>query len=596
MQLVPIPQKLISFKGTFELLDPITISSDFEISPQLKSSLETFPSIRIELTERKSTSIRLTKPTVTSTEESYSLLIGCNGVEIQAGTDSGFYRGLTTFSQIILIKGRLLPYLQIEDEPDLPVRGYMLDISRCKVPTQESLYRLVETLALLKYNQLQLYTEHTFAYQNHQTVWENASPLTAEEIQALDTYCHERFIELVPNQNSFGHMDRWLRHDAYKHLAECPEGYQHPISGPLPWGGTLKPNQASLDFVSELFDELLPNFRSNLFNIGGDEPWELGQGWSRDAVKAKGKRRVYLDHLLSLHKLVAARNRTMQFWGDIILEEPELAQELPKDAIGVIWGYEADHPFEEQCAAFAASRNPFYVSPGTSAWNTIGGRQNNAVSNIKEATKQAIRYGAKGMLLTDWGDFGHHHFPPMSYPAIVWGATLSWNRNSESTFHYIQAVNTAFFSNRSTDLAKAIFTLSDLANTFTYQPINRTLLNDLLFTSGDKLQEHLSKTNQKELEKCRIGLVELRDQLKQAEANSGNARFAKDELILTCQLLCFAVDKGIHHFNGESYIQNNLDTELKSLIKAYREQWLQRNRSGGLDESAAYLEKSLGNP
>src|SRR5690606_22164011 len=127
---------------------------------------------------------------------------------------------------------------------------------------------------------------------------------------------------LVPNQNSFGHMERWLRHEPYKHLAECPNGFEHPYSGWKTHGSTLKPDDEALDFVDTLHDELLPNFRSRAFNVGGDEPWELGQGWSEPRIKERGKHRVYLDFLLKLHKRVSARGRRMQFWGDIVLEEP----------------------------------------------------------------------------------------------------------------------------------------------------------------------------------------------------------------------------------------------------------------------------------
>jgi len=469
----------------------------------------------------------------------------------------------------------------------------MLDISRCKVPTMDTLFQLVDTLASLKFNQLQLYTEHTFAYCNHKTVWESSSPLTAEEIQELDTYCHDRFVDLVPNQNSFGHMDRWLRHDAYQHLAECPDGYMHPISGPLPWGGTLKPNQASLDFVAELYDELLPHFRSNLFNIGGDEPWELGQGWSREEVAAKGKHRVYLNHLLKIHELVASRGKTMQFWGDIILESPELARELPQDIIGLIWGYEVGHPFVEQCRSFRESGIPFYVAPGTSAWNTIGGRQANAAANIKEATKRAIRHGARGMLLTDWGDFGHHHFPPISYPAMVWASTLSWNQKTDSNFDPIQAVNTIFFANQSPELAESIESLSDLANAFSYQPENRTLLNDLLFTKGEKFLKNLRQTSQEELATCRSGLNDLLDTLTSIKTTTDNAAFAKQELILAAKMLRFATEKSLAALGENSAQQEALPSTLASLIQEYRSLWLQRNRPGGLDESVAYLEKSL---
>ena len=33
-------------------------------------------------------------------------------------------------------------------------------------------------------------------------------------------------------------------------------------------------------------------------NINGDEPFELGTGRSRDDVAARGRGRVYLEHLL----------------------------------------------------------------------------------------------------------------------------------------------------------------------------------------------------------------------------------------------------------------------------------------------------------
>jgi hypothetical protein len=56
----------------------------------------------------------------------------------------------------------------------------------------------------------------------------------------------------------------------------------------------LKPDQASLDFLDGMFAELLPNFFSRKFNIGGDEPWELGLGASRSRVESEGKQAVYL--------------------------------------------------------------------------------------------------------------------------------------------------------------------------------------------------------------------------------------------------------------------------------------------------------------
>ena len=65
----------------------------------------------------------------------------------------------------------------------------MLDISRGRVPKLETLLELAEHLADFKINELQLYTEHTFAYQQYKSVWQSWGALTGEEIRQLDARC-----------------------------------------------------------------------------------------------------------------------------------------------------------------------------------------------------------------------------------------------------------------------------------------------------------------------------------------------------------------------------------------------------------------------
>jgi hexosaminidase len=120
--------------------------------------------------------------------------------------------------------------------------------------------------------------EHTFQYKQHKTVWEHSSPFTPEDILKLDRFCKKRHIELVANQNSFGHMHRWLKHDKYKGLAECPEGYPHPFA-PSPEPFSLNATDPkSVEFVDELLSELLPHFTSKKVNVGCDETFDLGKG------------------------------------------------------------------------------------------------------------------------------------------------------------------------------------------------------------------------------------------------------------------------------------------------------------------------------
>ena len=353
-----------------------------------------------------------------SQPEGYHLTIDENQIRIVGHDQAGLFYGGMTLKQIALQSGntKQLPCLRIEDYPDFPNRGIVRDISRDKVPTLESLYALVDLVAEWKMNQFQLYTEHTFAYRNHREVWKDASPLTGEDILALDQYCRERHITLVPNQNSFAHMNRWLKHRGYRDLAEIPESPNMLCP--------IDPN--SIEFLGGLYDDLLPHFSSDMANVGCDETWDLGKGRSKEAVEQQGEGRVYLEFLTKINNRVRKHGKTMQFWGDIILNHPELIPELPEGVIALDWGYEANHPYADQCRKFAEAGVPFYVCPGTSAWNTIVGRTKNAVKNLLNAAENGHANGAIGYLNTDWGDGGHWQQMPISYLGYAYGAALSW--------------------------------------------------------------------------------------------------------------------------------------------------------------------------
>ncbi|RMD77707.1 MAG: glycoside hydrolase, partial [Lentisphaerae bacterium] len=339
-------------------------------------------------------------------DEGFRLVVTPRGVEITVSGDCGAFYALQTLRQLLDQSEDILPALVINDYPAFKRRGYMLDISRCKVPQQWMLKHLIELLSVYRYNELQLYTEHTFAYRGHEVVWADASALTPEAICELREYAAAHFIELVPNQNSFGHLERWFKHPEYAPLAECPEGFAYPWGERANHGFSLEPSDEAIAFLDGLYSQLLPNFTSELFNVGCDETWDLGQGKSARRCQEEGKSSVYVDFLCRIHKLVRRYGRRMMFWGDIILHDPEKIASLPDDMIGLVWGYDADTPFDRNTAHFARHQIPFYVCPGTSSWNSICGRLPNARVNIRNAAVHGQANGAMGILVTDWGDNG----------------------------------------------------------------------------------------------------------------------------------------------------------------------------------------------
>ena len=358
--------------------------------------------------------------------EFYALEISKDGIEIRCHQTGGLRAASATLRQLLRQYGRRLPCLKIRDWPDFPRRGFMLDISRGRVPKLETLLDLAERLADLKINELQLYTEHTFAYRKYPSVWRRWGALTAREIQTLDTRCRELGIDLVPNQNSFGHLRYFLEDPRLKKLAEVSAPYDAGDFVRRPT--TLAPNHpGTLPFLRGLYDELLPNFSSRLFNVGCDETWDLGRGRSKTLCAARSRGRVYVDFLKRIHREVAVRDKTMMFWGDIILKYPALIRGLPQTLIALNWGYEADHPFDRETKQFAKAKVPFYVCPGTSTWQTLIGKHDNALANLRAAACAGKRAGAIGYLITDWGDGGHPQPLAVSWPMIAAGAALAWN-------------------------------------------------------------------------------------------------------------------------------------------------------------------------
>lgn len=539
-------------------------------------------------------------------KQSYILIIEPTRIEIQAADEAGLRYGLVTLEQWMHLaadgstEALRLPCGHIEDWPDFEHRSVMLDISRDKVPRMATLFALVDRLASWKINQLQLYTEHTFAYSGHETVWSGWSPLSAQDIQQLDRYCRDRFIELVPNQNSFGHMHRWLVHDAYRSLAECPEGIDHPFSPDREPFSLCATDPKSLRLLEDLYDQLLPNFGSRLFNVGLDETFDLGLGRSRAMCETKGREEVYLSFLNKVHRLVASRDHRMLFWADIILERPDLVRRLPADVVPLIWGYTADHPFEAQCELIADSGLEFYVCPGTSSWNSFAGRIENATKNLAAAAIHGKRHGASGYMIADWGDNGHLQPLPVSYPGLLTGACYSWNvATTDSDLELASRLDRHAFDG--VGLGKISVALGNL-----YLAAGKTWPNSspffhLLVFAGDSLEKrHLDDLDPANLTHARELLEQSQAALYELAQNEPEARLVAKELGWVCRALSLAIRLGLERLkvlpqpdlSAISAKQRRVfAVELEALIDSHAEIWLARNRDGGLAHSRAYLER-----
>lgn len=312
-----------------------------------------------------------------------------------------------------------LPVCEIEDEPDFAMRGVMLDISRGKVPTLETLLGLVDIAVKLKLNTLMLYTEHTFRFRRHPTIGADASPLTAETLCKLDQYAAQHHVELVPCLQSLGHMDHILALPRYRELAETDRGF------------TIAPTHpGSRALLRDLYDEYLPNFRSALMNANCDEPFDLGQGQGKARSDELGPGGLYLEHIGELRELASRHGKRTMIWGDVVHAHPKRIVEIPNDIVMLDWWYEAefggDQSFD-RVEVFRQNKLEFLVCPGTSSWNCLFPRVDNSTRNIANWAAAGRKFGALGLINTDWGDWGHYNLLGNSWFAYGVGAQQSWS-------------------------------------------------------------------------------------------------------------------------------------------------------------------------
>ena len=623
--LAPVPQSVEITGGWHTLSRDRTIvlfgeaaSAAWLQARELRDAIERYAGVRWDV--RAASGLAEREGVVASIDhkiakrEGYHLTIGEERIGIVARDGAGLAHGFATLTQLVRQFGRRLPRLHIEDHPDFPNRGVMLDISRDKVPTMATLYGLVDMLAEWKVNQFQLYMEHTFAYDRHRAVWKDASPITGEEVMALDAYCRERYIDLVPNQNSFGHMERWLTKPAYRDLAEVPEGVSLPhrkmlLVRPEKFSTALNPlDRRSIALIEGLYAELLPHFSSKDMNVGCDETWELGQGRSKRACKTRGTGGVYVDFLLKIHKLCEQHGRNMQFWGDIVMQHPELIGEIPRDVTALEWGYEADHPFDADTKAFRKAGLPYYVCPGAGGWISLIGRTDNAMANIRSATTSGRKHGAAGVLNTEWGDGGHMQPLPVAYLGFLYGASMSWSPRASAEMNVPGALSLHAFDDPSGVTGRAAYDLGNAYQTCGARSRNGTLLAQLYF---------LPLENDWPMQRVRAGgfedtSAELAATVARIDASRmrrADAQQIADEYACAVEMADVGAVIGAAKYarvNGAGVTKlraayKRAAKRLDAIVPEYERLWLARNRPGGMRDSvwriasmASQLRKAAG--
>ena len=468
------PGRLVLRDGLPIVLEPGSDDRDFATACALRDAVAAAAGVRLRVeTHLRSDDLgpRIALRREADAGESYRLRVDPDLAELCAAGPAGLRYGTETLVQLLDARGAL-PACVVDDAPDFPYRGVMLDVSRGKVPTEAQLRALVDLCARLKLNVLMLYVEHTFRSRRHPAIGADADGLEAETLRALDAYAAERGVELVPNLQSLGHMEHVLKLPAYAELAETDARWTLACADPR-----------SYALLRDLYEEYLPNFRSRLFHANCDEAWDLGKGRSKELAESLGPGGLFLEHVRRVRALARDLGRRTMIWADFVHHHPERIDEIDRDVVLCDWWYEADFDYD-RVAVFARHGLEFWVCPGTSSWNCLFPRMENALANIARWADAGRRHGATGLLVTDWGDHGHYNALGASFLGYAWAAQQAWSGDVDPAA-FDRAFGRVLFGDASGEAARLYRALGALHDPG-FQIFNGSPLQYLFFDDLDE--------------------------------------------------------------------------------------------------------------
>ena len=623
IQVIPAPKQVTAGEGAFALRDARVVLADSK-SAEDQSAAQDFindvkttsgAALAIGRARRRDILIgridslpiarelkrmNATAPT-TLGEEGYVVLADANGVVVAANTAAGTFYGLQTLKQLVRGDGASasISAVKIVDWPTMRWRGLSDDISRGPVPTVDYIKRQIRTLAFFKMNMHSFYMEHTFSSQSHPLIGPEGGSLTPAEIKDLVAYARNYHVELVPEQQTFGHLHKALRLEKYAELAETP------------LGDVLSPQQqGSYKLLEDWYKELNELFPGQFFHIGEDETFELGEGQSKAEAQAKGVGAIYFQHLNRVRDLLKPYNRKLMFWGDIALHHPDLIGNIPKDMIVMNWQYGARDEFMTSIKPFQDAGLQQFVCPGAQTWNQIFPNTDAAAKNIINFVRDGQKAGAIGMMNTTWDDDGESLFEMAWYP-IALGAAASWQEGTLDRAEFDKNYAWSFYRAESNELLSANLLLGTAGGGW----------GDEIFWRDPFTTQFISfaRSNADRIKQMRLAVEDAQEKV----ARNGNqARRNRDNLVA----LDFAARRFDHlgrryevmqkfgdqywdaylnlgdrtkvrrlrYYSGAVY--NNLREmaeELSILKEGYKRQWLAENRPYWLESILARYDQMI---
>lgn len=494
INIIPFPKEVKQGHGNFTIDKNTKIISSEE-------SIKTALILQNHLKEIMGVEIKLIKPGFSGggisfvpdnsyAKEQYTLNVSNKGIQITASNNTGWFYGVQSLLQLFpSLPGKqdslpsiIIPQLVINDAPRFSWREYMLDEARYFMG-KEQVKMLLDEMALLKMNvfhwhlvedqgwrieikKYPLLTEigskRTSSVVDCARCGQTGEPhggvqsmvphegfYTQEEIKEIVKYAEDRHITIVPEIEMPGHSSAAIA--SYPWLGTTGEKIEVPVKFGVLENVYDLSNPEVYKFLTDVLDEVMELFPSEVIHIGGDEV-EYVQWKESESINSYMKEKnlssyneLQLFFTNNISQYLQKKGRRMMGWNEILGQNIHKYQseqkvgsgrELAKEAIIHYWVGSPDLAIEAAVKGYEIV-NSFWEETYVSLdFKKLPLSKAYAFEPVPEGLDPALHNKIIGMGPQMWGEHtstpGHMHY--MTFPRIAAYAEVGWTEKENKNY------------------------------------------------------------------------------------------------------------------------------------------------------------------
>lgn len=292
---------------------------------------------------------------------------------------------------------------------DFKEMGLMLDLSRGKVFTVDTIKKIATNAKAFGYTYINIYIEDLITLDDYPQFGYLRGKFSDSEIREIVSHCEQLGLEIYPAIQTLGHFEHFLRWEESNELKDTGQ-----VLNVL--------NKETHHFLEALIKKCSSLFPSKKINIGMDEAFDLGQGTvlrSGNKMSQKELYTMHLNYVVDVCKQNGYEN--IKIWSDMLfniysqaggdglyaLDDNVDVTMINENVEIIFWNYwtRESKQYEDTLDAHHRFSDNVSMALGVHTWG-LPFYNSNQLDVTIAALKACKRKGVNDILFTMWGDDG----------------------------------------------------------------------------------------------------------------------------------------------------------------------------------------------